>query len=229
MKPPRNSKEVSKFLGMSQWYAKFIRNYADLCEPLYNLKGKLKKFCLSIEAQQAFDAVEAAITKVPVLKMLDFKKPFELFTDASSIGIGAVLNQEQRPVAFASRTLSNKDQGERHTGKTHKRGPLIRSPPNSWSEPSRKIKRRRKETIGYKRTRESGSGGPDRKIQNCSEHRIPKRALSSNYNTNDLPKFRKRRRTEETVMPSTRGYNLRPRNGRRVKSRSTIEMKTQQG
>ncbi|GFV23268.1 retrovirus-related Pol polyprotein from transposon 297 [Trichonephila clavipes] len=38
MKPPRNSKEVSKFLGMSQWYAKFIKNYADLCEPLYNLK-----------------------------------------------------------------------------------------------------------------------------------------------------------------------------------------------
>ncbi|GFU19181.1 retrovirus-related Pol polyprotein from transposon 297 [Trichonephila clavipes] len=43
MKPPRNSKEESKFLGMSQWYAKFIKNYADLCEPLYNLKRKLKK------------------------------------------------------------------------------------------------------------------------------------------------------------------------------------------
>ncbi|GFX54064.1 retrovirus-related Pol polyprotein from transposon 297 [Trichonephila clavipes] len=66
MKPPRNSKEVSKFLGMSQWYAKFIKNYADLCEPLYNLKRKLKKFCWSIEAQKAFDAVKAAITKAPV-------------------------------------------------------------------------------------------------------------------------------------------------------------------
>ncbi|GFV70926.1 retrovirus-related Pol polyprotein from transposon 297 [Trichonephila clavipes] len=73
MKPPRNSKEVSKFL----------------------------------EAQKPFDAVKAAITKAPVLKMSDFKKPFELFTDASSIGLGAVLNQEQRPVVFASRTLSN--------------------------------------------------------------------------------------------------------------------------
>ncbi|GFY36458.1 retrovirus-related Pol polyprotein from transposon opus [Trichonephila clavipes] len=41
MKSPRNSKEVSKFLGMSQWYAKFIKSYADLCEPLYNLKQKL--------------------------------------------------------------------------------------------------------------------------------------------------------------------------------------------
>ncbi|GFY17946.1 retrovirus-related Pol polyprotein from transposon 297 [Trichonephila clavipes] len=106
MKAPRNSKEVSKFLVMSQWYAKFIKNYADICEPLYNLKRKLKKFIWSIEAQKAIDAVKAAITKAPVLKFPDFKKPFELFTDARSIGVGVVLNQEQRPVVFASRTLS---------------------------------------------------------------------------------------------------------------------------
>ncbi|GFX19528.1 retrovirus-related Pol polyprotein from transposon 297 [Trichonephila clavipes] len=104
---PRNSKEVSKFLGMSQWYAKFIKNYADLCEPLYNLKRKLKKFCWSIEAQKVIDVVKAAITKAPVLKLPDFKKPFELFTDASSIGVEAVLNQEQRTIVFDSRTLSN--------------------------------------------------------------------------------------------------------------------------
>ncbi|GFT82396.1 transposon Tf2-8 polyprotein [Trichonephila clavipes] len=59
-----------------------------------------------IEAQKAFDAVKATKTAAPVLKFLDFKKPFELITDASSIGVGAVLNQEQRPVVFASRTLS---------------------------------------------------------------------------------------------------------------------------
>ncbi|GFT19613.1 retrovirus-related Pol polyprotein from transposon opus [Trichonephila clavipes] len=108
MNPPRNSKEVLKFFGMSQWYAKCIKIYADICEPLYNLKRKLKRFIYiwSIEAQKAFDAVKAAITKAPVLKFPDFKKPFELFTDASSIGVGAVLNQEQRPVVFASRTLS---------------------------------------------------------------------------------------------------------------------------
>ncbi|GFS73976.1 retrovirus-related Pol polyprotein from transposon 297 [Trichonephila clavipes] len=76
MKPPRNSKEVSKFLGIFQWYAKFIKNYADICEPLYNLKRKLKRFIWSIEAQKAFDVVKAAITKAPVLKFPHFKKTF---------------------------------------------------------------------------------------------------------------------------------------------------------
>ncbi|GFV93330.1 retrovirus-related Pol polyprotein from transposon 297 [Trichonephila clavipes] len=91
---------------MSQWYAKFIKNYADFCEPLYNLKQKLKKFCWSIEAQKAFDVVKAAITKASVLELPDFKKTFELFTDVSSIGKEAVRKQEHRPVLFVSRTLS---------------------------------------------------------------------------------------------------------------------------
>ncbi|GFV74291.1 retrovirus-related Pol polyprotein from transposon opus [Trichonephila clavipes] len=106
MKPPRNSKEVSEFLGMSQWYKKFIKNYADVCEPLYNLKRKLKKFFVG-QRHKAFNVVKAGIKKAPVLKLPYFKKPFELFTDASSKGVGAVLNEEQRPVVFASRTLSN--------------------------------------------------------------------------------------------------------------------------
>ncbi|GFW30828.1 retrovirus-related Pol polyprotein from transposon 297 [Trichonephila clavipes] len=109
MNLPKNSKEVSKFLEMSQWCSKFIKNYTDLCEPFYNLKKKFKKICWSVEAQKAFDAVKSAITEAPVLKLPDFEQPLELFTVASSIGIGVVLNQEKRPVVYASRTLSNTD------------------------------------------------------------------------------------------------------------------------
>ncbi|GFU87033.1 uncharacterized protein TNCV_1586211 [Trichonephila clavipes] len=73
-------------------------------------------------------------------------------------------------------------------------------------------------------------GGPERKIKKGSEHRVPKRALSSNYRTNYiLPKFRNKNRKEETVTPTTSCYNLRARNRKRVESRSTIERKTQQG
>ncbi|GFT14708.1 uncharacterized protein TNCV_632781 [Trichonephila clavipes] len=122
------------------------------------------------------------------------------------------------------------DQGEKHTNKTNKRGPLIRSIPSSWSEKSRRIKRSKNEMLGYKRSYESGSGGPERKIQIGSEHIVPKRALSSNYKTNsNLPKFRKKSRREETVTPTTSGYNLSLRSGKRVESRPTIDRKTQQG
>ncbi|GFV75325.1 retrovirus-related Pol polyprotein from transposon 412 [Trichonephila clavipes] len=77
---------------------------------------------------------------------------------------------------------------------------------------------------GYKRSDESRSGGPERKVQKGSEHRVNKRALSSNYRTNhSLTKFRKKSRREETVTPTTSGYNLRPRIGKREESRSTIE------
>ncbi|GFW02592.1 uncharacterized protein TNCV_2456071 [Trichonephila clavipes] len=83
---PKNSKEVSKFLGMSQWF---------------------KKCLWSVEPQNAFDAVKSVMTEAPILKLPDLKKPFEWFMDASSRGIGAVLNQRQRPVVFASRMLSS--------------------------------------------------------------------------------------------------------------------------
>ncbi|GFW25582.1 uncharacterized protein TNCV_1308431 [Trichonephila clavipes] len=66
--------------------------------------------------------------------------------------------------------------------------------------------------------------------EESSEHRAPKRALSSNYRTNhSLTKFRKKSRREETVTPTTSGYKLRPRIGKREESRPTIERKTQQG
>ncbi|GFU99835.1 retrovirus-related Pol polyprotein from transposon opus [Trichonephila clavipes] len=78
MKPPRNSKDVSKFLGMSQWYVKFIKNYADFCEPLYNLKRNLKKFNCSIKAQKAFDAVRVAIKESASFKIARFQKAFRV-------------------------------------------------------------------------------------------------------------------------------------------------------
>ncbi|GFS71479.1 retrovirus-related Pol polyprotein from transposon 17.6 [Trichonephila clavipes] len=106
MKPPKNNREVSKFLGMAWWYQKFIPPYADKCEPLYRLKLKGAKFNWSKGAQDAFNKVKRALTEAPVLQLPNFKEQFNLFTDASGVGIGAVLNQNHRPIAFASRTLN---------------------------------------------------------------------------------------------------------------------------
>ncbi|GFW05622.1 retrovirus-related Pol polyprotein from transposon 297 [Trichonephila clavipes] len=107
MKLPKNSKEVSKFLGMAGWYQKFIPKYADsICEPLYRLKKKGAKFNWSMEAQDAFHKIKRALTEVPVLQLPNFTEQFNIFTDASGIRIGAVHNQNHRPIAFASRTLN---------------------------------------------------------------------------------------------------------------------------
>ncbi|GFX78974.1 uncharacterized protein TNCV_3912621 [Trichonephila clavipes] len=104
-----------------------------------------------------------------------------------------------------------------------------KSIPSSWSEKVRRIKRVKKEQLPYKRSHESRSGGPERKVQMGSEHRVNKRALSSNDTNNNLPKYRKKSRREETVTPTTSGYNLRPRIRKREESRPTIERKAQQG
>ncbi|GFU74461.1 retrovirus-related Pol polyprotein from transposon opus [Trichonephila clavipes] len=55
MKPPKNAREIATFLGMIGWYQKFIKNYTDLCEPLYRLKGKSVKFIWSNDEQTAFE------------------------------------------------------------------------------------------------------------------------------------------------------------------------------
>ncbi|GFT17653.1 retrovirus-related Pol polyprotein from transposon 412 [Trichonephila clavipes] len=121
-------------------------------------------------------------------------------------GSGVKRELEEKGISF------KKDQDERHTGKTDKRGPLIRSPPGSWSEPNRKLKRGRKETLLYKGSFDSGSGGPERKQRKEQKHQGEKRQLTLSSN-NELQCPRKRYRGDEIVIPSTSGYNLRSRRG----------------
>ncbi|GFV83658.1 retrovirus-related Pol polyprotein from transposon 17.6 [Trichonephila clavipes] len=106
MKPHRNSKEVSKFLGMAGWYQTFIPKYADISEPLYRLQKKEAKFNWSTEAQDSFDKIKLTLTEAPVLQLPNFTEQFNLFTDSCGVRIGGVLNQNHRPIAFASRTLN---------------------------------------------------------------------------------------------------------------------------
>ncbi|GFX12694.1 uncharacterized protein TNCV_3158151 [Trichonephila clavipes] len=121
------------------------------------------------------------------------------------------------------------DQGEKHTNKTNTLGSLMRSIPSSWSEKGIMIKKSKNERLGYKRSNESRSGGPERKVQKESELIVNKINLSSNDSNSVLPRLRKKNRREETVTPTTSGYILRPRKKKREESRRTIERKTQQG
>ncbi|GFS50428.1 retrovirus-related Pol polyprotein from transposon opus [Trichonephila clavipes] len=69
MQPPKNNREVSKFLGMAGWYQKFIQDNADICEPLYRLKKKGAKFNWSTKAQDFFNKVKRTITLTSATRM----------------------------------------------------------------------------------------------------------------------------------------------------------------
>jgi hypothetical protein len=102
--------QLRSFLGLVNYFRKFIQAYASTVSPLTNLLSTKAQWVWGPEQQSAFDAVKQALMQPPVLALPDFSKPFEVVCDACGTGLGAVLLQEGRPVAFESRKLSPAEQ-----------------------------------------------------------------------------------------------------------------------
>ena len=90
---PQNSKEVQQFLGLANYYRRFIHGFAELAKPLHRLTERNISFNWSKECQESFDHLRQKLTTTPVLAYPNFGKSFILDTDASNNGIGAVLSQ----------------------------------------------------------------------------------------------------------------------------------------
>ena len=111
---PKNVKNVRAFLGMAQFYRRYIKSFATIALPLNKLLRKDTKFVWTEECQVAFETLKRALVTAPVLAFPQFDKPFILAVDASDESIGYVLSQldsdnREHPVAYGGRALRNEE------------------------------------------------------------------------------------------------------------------------
>ena len=104
-KPPRNVTEVRSFLGLVGYYRRFIKGFSMTAAPMTRLLQKNVKYEWSEKCQRSFDKLKAFLTVAPVLTQPTCGREYVIFSDASLNGLGCVLIQEGKVVAYASRQL----------------------------------------------------------------------------------------------------------------------------
>ena len=93
-KAPTLVHEVQSFLGLAGYYRQFIPDFSKIAKPMTRLLQKDEKFVWTLECEAAFHTLRTLLTSAPVLAQSNIEKPFDMFCDASGIGLGCVLMQE---------------------------------------------------------------------------------------------------------------------------------------
>jgi hypothetical protein len=104
---PQSVADVRSFLGLCNYFRKFVQGFSKLARPLTLLTSAKATWHWGEAEQQCFEGLKAALVSAPVLHMPDMDKEFSVVADASDFGLGAVLFQDHHPVAYWSRTMSD--------------------------------------------------------------------------------------------------------------------------
>jgi hypothetical protein len=104
-KAPRDVRWIKSFIGMAGYYRRFIGVFSKIARPMIALLAKKVEFKWTLECQESFETLKKKLTMAPVLIMPDVHKPFSVYYDASYTGLGCVLMQEGRVVAYSSQQL----------------------------------------------------------------------------------------------------------------------------
>jgi hypothetical protein len=108
---PTNVKQLRSFLGLARYYRKFVRHFSIILKPLIELLKKQVYFLWIEQHEQAFVALKSTLIEAPVLALPDFPKNSTLETDASELGVGAVLMQQGHSIAFISKAVGPRSKG----------------------------------------------------------------------------------------------------------------------
>ena len=111
---PLNVEHVRSFLGLARYYRRFIPNFATIAAPLVALTKKTTKFTWQDSQRHAFQTLKASLCNAPILAYSQLDQPFIVQTDASDLGLGAVLTQRdksgnERVISYASRAVSERE------------------------------------------------------------------------------------------------------------------------
>jgi hypothetical protein len=101
-KAPKDVRGIKSFIGMAEYYRCFIEGFFKIARPMTALLAKIVEFKWTLACQESFEMLKKKLTTTPIFILPDVHKPFSVYCDASYTGLGCMLMQEGRVVAYSS-------------------------------------------------------------------------------------------------------------------------------